>query len=66
MKTTIIIKGCMTRRQLAELYKMSEKQFKRRLDKHELNFGSDRILWPKQILEIVDAFGPWEITYDDA
>ena len=49
------------RKELAAMYRISGKLFAKRLKKHGLDFGSDRVLLPGQIIQIIENLGPWDI-----
>ncbi len=57
--------GSASLSQVAQKYGLSSPTFRRRLQKHELNFGTDRILTPLQIREIVRVLGHWDADYMD-
>jgi len=54
----------MTRQELARLYKHSDRQFRRKLERAGLSFP-DRVLLPHQVRQIVEQLGPWEIYYSE-
>lgn len=58
----------LTRKELANLYGASDKTFCTMLRRDELDFGTARVLTPKQIGQIVQAFGHWllnDLNYVD-
>ena len=59
------INGSMSRKELAEKYKMSTKTFAARLEKNGLYFGPVKALLPIQIMEIINVLGYWEYTVND-
>ena len=56
-------KPCLNRNQLAVLYGVSDKTFRTMLRRHGLDFGTARLLLPKQIEQIIDAMGHWHNTH---
>ncbi len=55
-----------TRQQLARLYNISDKTFSRRIRRAGFDFGSDRLLLPVQVQQVVERLGPWQITSHNA
>ena len=55
----------MSRKELAIKYGISDKLFSKRLKNHGLHFGAVRVLLPKQIDEIIAAFGHWQDTHNE-
>lgn len=49
------------RKELAAMYQISGKLLAKRLKKHGLDFGNDRVLLPSQIVQIIEKLGPWSI-----
>lgn len=62
---SIIINGSMNRKEIASAYNISEKTLKARLKRVGLHFGSDRILLPDQIAQIVLKLGPWQVIIEE-
>lgn len=51
----------MSRKEIAQNYKISGKAFNTRLRRHGLHFGDDRVLLPSQIEKIIEKLGFWEL-----
>lgn len=44
---------------MARLYGVCDKTFRKRLQRHGLDFGTDRVLFPAEVNKIVKKLGPW-------
>lgn len=52
-----VVSGFATRQQIADWYGISGKTFARTLKQYKLDFGTNKLLTPNQIVTIVECWG---------